>query len=111
MKPTILVPALLFLTPCLTLNTPVPSPLSSPTCPLAGLNNLEPIYACTSDSDWTGDGYDNNDCRAAIQRLYFVEVIKYGKQKFEFVLPGATKQTDYPIMHTPRRYTVGESRP
>ena len=67
----------------------------------------EPPYGCTDSMDWVGDGYKNEDCRAVIQRLFFVEVTKHGSSQFEFVLPGAENKTDKPIMRTPRRYVVG----
>ena len=65
-------------------------------------------YACTNSMDWMGDGYNNEDCRAVVQRFFFVEVSKHHQAEFEFILPGAENKTDKPMMPTPRRYTVGE---
>lgn len=82
---------------------------SEPACPrgfLSGPN--QPVYGCTDSIDWLGDGYSNEDCRAAVQKFYFIEVAKHGEQNFEFLLPGATRKTINPPMQTPRRYTVGQ---
>lgn len=68
-------------------------------------------FACTNSIDWVGDGYNNDDCRATIQRLYNVEITKHGRQEFEFLSPGATNKTALPAMRTPRRYIVGKSLP
>ncbi|KAL6720352.1 hypothetical protein ACLMJK_002273 [Lecanora helva] len=57
--------------------------------------------------DWMGDGYSNEDCKAVVQRFFFVEVAKHKTQEFEFLSPGAEKKTSKPVMRTPRRYTVG----
>lgn len=78
-------------------------------CPRNRLAGDLPQYVCTDSSDWMGDGYNNEDCRAVIQRFFYVEVSKHDRQKFEFLKPGAKNTTDHPVMHTPRRYTVGES--
>lgn len=63
---------------------------------------------CTASIDWVGDGFNQEDCRAAIQRLYNVEVTKHGNTEFEFLLPGAIPYTSNPVMPTPRRYIVGQ---
>ena len=66
-----------------------------------------PHFECTPSVDWVGDGFNEENCRAAIQRLYNVEVTKHGRTVFEFLLPGAIPYTSNPVMQTPRRYTVG----
>ena len=77
-------------------------------CPniLGGLQS-EPHFECTQSIDWRGDGFNTENCLAAIQRLYNVEVTKHGNTEFEFLLPGAIPYTSNPVMQTPRRYTVG----
>ena len=84
------------------------SPIA-PSCPNinAGLQS-EPHFECTASSDWVGDGFNDENCRAAIQRLYNVEVTKHGNADFEFLLPGAIPYTSNPAMKTPRRYSVGQ---
>ena len=79
-------------------------------CPhiLGGLQS-EPHFECTYSIDWRGDGFDTENCQAAIQRLYNVEVTKHGSTEFEFLLPGAIPYTSNPVMHTPRRYSVGQA--
>lgn len=81
----------------------------APSCPrtIGGLQT-EPHFECTTSVDWVGDGYNNEDCRAAIQRLYNIEVTKHGNTEFEFLLPGAIPYTSNPVMQTPRRYSVGK---
>ena len=80
---------------------------TSPTCSQKGSHEGEPLYGCTDSIDWMGDGYSNEDCRAVIQKLFFLEVTKHGDSEFEFLLPGAKNRTDKPVIQTPRRYTVG----
>lgn len=81
-----------------------------PSCPrtIGGLGG-DPHFECTPSVDWTGDGFNEESCRAAIQRLYNVEVTAHGRTEFEFLLPGAVPYTSNPVMKTPRRYTVGQS--
>ena len=67
----------------------------------------EPHFECTHSIDWRGDGFNTENCLAAIQRLYNVEVTKHGNTEFEFLLPGAIPYTSNPVMQTPRRYSVG----
>ena len=86
---------------------------TSPTvssCPgtIAGLQT-NPHFECTPSIDWVGDGFNVEDCAAAIQSLYNVEVRKHGNTDFEFLLPGAIPYTSNPVMRTPRRYSVGQS--
>ena len=86
----------------------------NPSCPrtvgiLGGGGGGDPHFDCTPSIDWVGDGFNEEDCRAAIQRLYNVEVTAHGRTEFEFLLPGAVPYTSNPIMQTPRRYTVGQS--
>lgn len=80
----------------------------APSCPAgnAGLQG-DPHFECTPSVDWMGDGFNVEDCAAAVQRLYNVEVTKHGNTEFEFLLPGAIPYTSNPVMQTPRRYTVG----
>ena len=81
-----------------------------PSCPAntaAGLGS-QPHFECTASIEWVGDGFDDEHCRAAIQRLYNVEVAKHGNAEFEFLLPGAIPYTSNPVMQTPRRYRVGQ---
>ncbi len=85
---------------------PAASTCKRPQTQLAGSTSQ---FACTDSIDWVGDGYDNENCRATIQRLYNVEVTKHKKQQFEFLLPGASNKTDNPVMQTPRKYIVGKS--
>lgn len=73
---------------------------------IAGLSS-EPHFACTASTDWVGDQFNIEQCRAAVQRLYNVEVTKHGSTDFEFLLPGAIPYTSDPVMLTPRRYRVG----
>lgn len=82
----------------------------APSCPrtIGGLQ-AQPHFECTPSIDWVGDGYNNENCRATIQRLYNVEVTKHGNTEFEFLLPGAIPYTSNPVMQTPRRYSVGQS--
>ena len=75
---------------------------------IAGIQ-AQPHFECTPSIDWVGDGYNNEDCRATIQRLYNVEVTQHGNTEFEFLLPGAIPYTSNPVMQTPRRYSVGPS--
>lgn len=67
-----------------------------------------PHFECTASVNWVGDGFNAENCRAAIQRLYNVEVTKHGGKVFEFLLPGAVPSTSNPVMRTPRRYNVGQ---
>lgn len=85
---------------------PAASTCKRPQTQLAGSTSQ---FACTDSIDWIGDGYNNENCRATIQRLYNVEVTKHKKQQFEFLLPGASNKTDNPVMQTPRKYIVGKS--
>ena len=78
--------------------------------PRAQFGNDVPKFACTNSIDWVGDRYNNEDCRATVQRLHNVEVAKHQKQEFEFMLPGAINKTNLPLMQTPRKYTVRTSR-
>ena len=82
----------------------------TPSCPetIAGLSS-EPHFECTASIEWVGDQFNVEQCRAAVQRLYNVEVTKHGSTDFEFLLPGAIPYTSNPVMHTPRRYKVGLS--
>ncbi|CAD6592865.1 MAG: hypothetical protein ASARMPREDX12_006535 [Alectoria sarmentosa] len=81
----------------------------APSCPRTNGGLRAPAhFECTTSIDWVGDGYNNEDCRAAVQRLYNVEVTKHGYAEFEFLLPGAIPYTSNPVMQTPRRYTVGK---
>lgn len=81
-----------------------------PSCPKrSGALQAQPHFECTTSIDWVGDGFNNEDCRATVQRLYNVEVTKHGKTMFEFLLPGATPYSSNPVMQTPRRYSVGQS--
>ena len=79
-----------------------------PSCPkiLGGLQS-QPHFECTYSIDWAGDGFNTENCLAAIQRLYNTEVTKHGNTEFEFLLPGAIPYTSNPVMQTPRRYSVG----
>ena len=81
----------------------------APSCPriAAGLQSL-PGFECTASVEWMGDGFNDEHCRAAIQRLYNVEVTEHGNTEFEFLLPGAIPYTSNPVMQTPRRYRVGQ---
>ena len=83
----------------------------APSCPrvATGLQS-EPVIECTASIEWRGDGFNDEYCRAAIQRLYNIEVTKHGNTEFEFLLPGAIPYTSNPVMQTPRRYRVGQSR-
>ena len=78
-------------------------------CPrTVGVLEGDPHFECTPSVDWVGDGFNEESCRAAIQRLYNIEVTAHGKTEFEFLLPGAVPYTSNPAMQTPRRYTVGQ---
>ena len=79
-------------------------------CPrkVGGLQ-AEPQLECTASVDWVGDGFNDEDCRAAVQRLYNVEVTEHGTSDFEFLSPGAVRRSSNPPMRTPRRYRVGQS--
>lgn len=68
----------------------------------------QPQVECTSSIDWKGDGYNNEDCRAAVQQLYNVEVFKHQGANFEFLAKGASPKTSHSTMTTPRRYTYGK---
>ena len=79
-------------------------------CPnILGGPQSEPHFECTHSIDWRGDGFNTENCLAAIQRLYNVEVTKHGNTEFEFLLPGAIPYTSNPVMQTPRRYSVGQA--
>lgn len=84
---------------------------SSPSCLRAGLGATQPVFACTDSMEWNnGDnGKDPADCRGAIEILWNAEVTRHRDEDFEFVMPKGAIKTDYPTMHTPRRYTVGSS--
>ena len=82
-------------------STRLPRALSGSTAP-------QPEFACTNDYDWIGDEYNHEHCQAALQRLYNVDVARYGGLEYEFLPPGAENQTAKPPMQTPRRYTVGK---
>lgn len=86
------------------------NPPTAPSCPrvIGGLEG-PPHFECTASIDWVGDGFNREDCRAAVQRLYNVEVVKHSNKDFEFLLPGAIPYTSNPVMQTPRRYSVGQS--
>ena len=86
-----------------TLQTP-----STQSCARLGLGAGQPQYGCTNSIDWRGDGYNNNDCRAVVQRFFFAEVTEHGSQEFEFLAPGANRTTGKDVKRTPRRYTVGK---
>lgn len=84
-------------------------PIAS-SCPRTnGGPETPPHSECTTSIDWVGDGFNIEDCRATVQRLYNDEVTKHGNTKFEFLLPGAVPYTSNPVMQTPRRYSVGQS--
>lgn len=86
------------------INSPI-----TPSCPsIKGGLQGPPHFECTASVDWRGDGFNREDCRAAVQRLYNVEVTKHGSKEFEFLLPGAIPYTSNPVMQTPRRYSVGK---
>lgn len=80
----------------------------APSCLKTGGLQSQPHFECTTSIDWVGDGYNNEDCRATVQRLYTVEVTKHHDTEFEFLLPGAMPYTSNPVMQTPRRYSVGK---
>lgn len=95
---------------CIALGATIRTSPRAPSCPkiLAGLPH-EPRFECTPSIDWVGDGFNAEECRGAIQRLYNVEVTEHGNTEFEFLLPGTIPYTSNPVMKTPRRYTVGQS--
>ncbi len=62
---------------------------------------------CTDNKHWKGSGATNQDCKAAIELLYKVEVILHGDKDFEF-LSAKAKERLPDWMRTPRRYTVSE---
>ena len=74
-------------------------------CPLT----IAPHVACTTSIDWVGDQFNNEQCRAAIQRLFNAEVSVHGGTEFEFLSAGAIPFTSNPVMRTPRKYIVGQS--
>jgi hypothetical protein len=83
-------------------STRLPRALSGSTAP-------QPEFACTNnDFDWIGDEYNHEHCQAALQRLYNVDVARYGGLEYEFLPPEAENQTAKLPMQTPRRYTVGK---
>ena len=81
----------------------------APSCLKTGGLQSQSHFECTTSIDWVGDGYNNEDCRATVQRLYTVEVTKHHDTEFEFLSPGAMPYTSNPVMQTPRRYSVGQS--
>ncbi|KAL2036763.1 hypothetical protein N7G274_010487 [Stereocaulon virgatum] len=84
-------------------STRLPKALSRSTAPPP-----QPEFACTNDYDWIGDEYNRENCQAALQRLYNIDVARYGGLEYEFLPPGAENQSANPPMQTPRRYTVGQ---
>lgn len=95
---------------CVAFGANIRTPPIAPSCPRTnrGLTS-QPHFECTPSIDWVGDGFNIEDCRATIQRLYNIEVTKHGNTEFEFLLPGAFPYTGNPVMQTPRRYSVGQS--
>ena len=88
----------------------IPTLPISPSCPRTNVGlGSQPHFECSPSIDWRGDEFNAEDCRAAIQRLYNVEVTKHGNTEYEFLLPGAIPYTSNPVMKTPRRYSVGQS--
>lgn len=94
----------------LTFGAKIPTLPIDTSCPrtMGGLEG-DPHFECTASLDWLGDGFNEENCRATIQRLYNVEVVAHGRTEFEFLLPGTVPYTSNPVMQTPRRYTVGQS--
>ena len=74
----------------------------------AGSTSPQPDYACTTDLDWYGDNYNQEDCMAAVQRLWNVAAANYGTTQFEFLAPGARNTTTKPTVQTPQRYSSGQ---
>ena len=64
-------------------------------------------FYCTADNNWRGSGVTLQDCKAAIEPLYTVEVRLHGGQDLEFLSPRATQRSPNP-MQTPRTYTSDE---
>ena len=64
-------------------------------------------FYCTAENNWRGSGVTKQDCKAAIELLYKMEVRHYRDQELEFLSPRATQRSPNP-MRTPRKYTIGE---
>ena len=79
------------------------------TGPLSGnvTSGISNDFHCTADNNWRGNGLTLQDCKAAIERLYTIEVRHYGGQDLEFLSPRATQRLPNP-MRTPRGYIFGE---
>lgn len=81
-------------------------------CAVAQRNNstlLQNGEGCTISTDWLGHSLPNHeDCSATINKLYRIELLRHGMNKFEFIGKGASPEYKFPVMHTPRRYTVGK---
>lgn len=63
---------------------------------------------CTDSGDWLGHELVVENCNAAANKLYNVEVLKHGLERYEFLGVGAKSVTKLKTMATPRRYTVGK---
>ena len=63
---------------------------------------------CTKSGDWLGHTLQEEDCSATVNMLYRIETLKHGMNAFEFLGKGATPETKFPVMATPRRYTFGK---
>ena len=63
---------------------------------------------CTSSADWLGHSINVEDCSGTINKLYRIEVLKHGMNVFEFLGNGVHPEYEYPVMQTPRRYSVGK---
>ena len=79
-----------------------------PRAVVEGSTSPQPDYACTKDGDWFGESYNQEDCMAAVQRLWNVAVSQYETTQFEFLAPGATNTTTLPTVKTPQRYSSGQ---
>ena len=63
---------------------------------------------CTNSGNWLGHKLVVENCNAATNKLYNVEVLRHGLERYEFLGVKAKPVTKYKTMHTPRRYTVGK---
>ena len=67
------------------------------------------VVHCTGQFSWLGNGYHVSDCGVALENIYYEDVESWGGADFEFVAPGGTPVHAEPRMHTPLKYTHGET--
>lgn len=64
---------------------------------------------CTSSPEWLGPKLVVDDCAGTVNKFYNIEVLRHGRQQYEFLGVNAEPEFKLPTMQTPRRYTVGKS--